>query len=706
MTRPLNVLPFAGIHPDTLGHYLSGLGLLAAVGQKWPDVRGCWRDRRFVLLHESLTEEQVRQHLLTTWDPTPYERWWDKAQSADTKAKGSAAVRQLRNDRPVREVRVLEAHLVGAGRNQFNPIFGDGGVMGQRKFAAAHAACLDAARPKIKAPKSKPPKATGPTKPKPPTPAQLRDQLKREGWLSAALAGADDVELPRVPSAGAWFVFANKTFNTGQTWSREGQLSPWSYLLAVEGAFLLVGDVNRRLGSKARPYAVFPFVCDPAQPAAAGEVGMLRGEFWAPLWGGPATLAEVRHLLRRGQARVGTKSAHAPAEFAVAALGAGADAGVAEFVRFELRHTTTTDYCREAIPREHVAVGREPAAARLLTEIVGWLAALRRHDDNRERQFRGYCGPVEAAVIRVSEAAGSPTEPERWRELLLELARQQARIDRNAGVRESLPPVPRLGAGWFERAWPKGSCGDEIAVARAFASVGADTTYPLLLNVFGVELQGRYVKFAGKARPPGAVWNDGEPTRVLTQVLQRRLVDGPQLSRLPDGRPDYRFLTGTCPAPWSAVARLLAGDLDFGLVADWTPALSLIDWRSESTPTGPRGDTPTGAALLLNLLRPVFHYDPKRVLRWLPSDADWPPRPAFARRILNLIQAGNFDEACRAAKSHYQAAGRRVVDVPVDLSGDADLPTRLAAALLIPAADRDIQEGLARWLFPEKFTTA
>ncbi len=134
---------------------------------------------------------------------------------------------------------------------------------------------------------------------------------------------------------------------------------------------------------------------------------------------------------------------------------------------------------------------------------MNWVGALRRHDDNREKQFRGLCGPVEAAVIRVSEAVGSPIEPERWRQLLLELARQQARIDRNKTFRESLPPLPRLRAEWFDRAWPVGSFGDEIAVARSVASVGADTAYPSLVNVFGVELAGRQIKFAGKARPPG-----------------------------------------------------------------------------------------------------------------------------------------------------------------------------------------------------------
>ena len=102
-------------------------------------------------------------------------------------------------------------------------------------------------------------------------------------------------------------------------------------------------------------------------------------------------------------------------------------------------------------------------------------------------EIRGFRGPVETAIVRVSEAAGSPTEPERWRELLLELARQQTRIDRNKTFRESFPPVPRLGSGWFERAWPEGSCPDEVAVARAVASVGAGTPSPVVANVFGID---------------------------------------------------------------------------------------------------------------------------------------------------------------------------------------------------------------------------
>lgn len=692
MTSQLRVLHFDGIHPDSLGHYLCGLGLLAAVGQRWPDARGCWRDRRFVLLHGSLSEQAVKDHLLDAWRPTRYDRWWGDAQKADTKAKSSSAVWRERNCRPVEEVQVLEAHLVGLGRNQFNPVFGAGGTLGQRDFADVWATCFKKARPAARPPKSE----TAPRKRAAP-PKRSQARLNSEAWLDAALAGNDAVELPTVSAAGTWFVFANKSFNTGQDWYREGRLSPWSFLLAAEGALLLVGDVNRRLGIRARPYAVFPFVCDPAQPTTAGEVGMSRGEFWAPLWDCPATLAEVRQLLKRGQARIGKRTAQAPSEFAIAALAAGTDAGVSEFVRFDLRQTTSAKVY-EAVPRGHVAVSRpgrddsRRAAALLLSSLVPWLNRLpyEPRDAKQRGRFRGLRGPVEAAIIRVSE---EPEDAERWRDLLLLLARQQSRIDRTKALREDLPPLPLLDADWFRRAWPEHlPCPDEVVLARSFASVGAGTAYPLLLNLFGVDLDRRGKQAFGKGdRPQRAVWNDGEPTRLLGQMLQRRLIDTESGNPLPVG--------GTCPAPLPLVARLLGGEgLDLELLADWILALGLIDWTDYDA--GPRieGGRHTGDMLLFGLFRPIFHECPRRVAEWLPEDA----RPALARRVLNLIQFGQWGEAVQAAGAYYRAAGRRVVDLPPDRPTNDLLPARLAAALLAPLNDQDIRRGLSRWIVPEK----
>jgi CRISPR-associated protein Csx17 len=716
MMTQLRILRFNGFHPDTLGHYFAALGCLAAVNQKWPGVRGCWRNRRFLLLHESLTKQHVTEHLINTWKPTPYERWWEAAQKADTKSKSSSEVWLLRNSRSIDEVRVLDCHLVGLNRNQFNPVFGTGGALGQRDFADVWRGCLNKARPKSKEEKAAP---NGPAKPKKLAGKKSKARQSSEAWLDATLTGDDKVELPTVTAAGTWFAFANKSFNTGQDWFREGRLSPWTYLLAVEGAFLMAGDANRRLGIRAQPYAVFPFVSDPAQPTTTGELGMSRGEFWAPLWDCPATVTEVRELLRRGQARLGNRSAHAPHEFAIAALAAGADAGVSEFIRFELRHTTTTQYCYEAIPRETVRVGprgpvsrqTEPDPGSLLKDVSRWLNQL--PVDTKGKPFRGLRGPVESAIIRIGE---NPDDSERWQQLLLLLSLQQARIDRNKPLRETLAPLPWLNEGWFARAWPERLCTDEVELARAIASVGAGTGYPIVSNIFSVEFdRQRKPSFVKGDRSPRAVWNDGEPLRTFGQILHRRLLDTEPGHRFPVG--------GTCPAPLATIAQLLdGGEMDLRQVAIWVVALSLIDWK-ETKLTVPRiSISCTGELALLGLFRPVFHEDPGRLLDERPNDPKpalarrtlntrllpqaaarlLDPKPALARRILNMIQSGDLEEAIGSAKRFYQAAGRSVLEVPKGGPHHGDFPARLSAALLVPQTDYDVRRGLHRWLIPEK----
>ena len=372
--------------------------------------------------------------------------------------------------------------------------------------------------------------------------------------------------MPDLSSGGTWFVFANKTFNSGQSWYREGQLSPWSFLLSMEGAFLLVGGVNRRLGSRSRPYAVFPFVSEPSQPETDGEIGLARAEFWAPLWKNPATLGEVETLLQRGLARLGGRAAQAPHEFAVAALAAGVDAGVTEFARYELRQTTSSQVF-EAIPREHIKAEPEPetasrsenggraVASKLLLALIesGWLDRLpyEPRDSKQKGKFVGLRGPVEAAIVRIGER---PDDATRWQALLLKLANAQARIDRNKAHRERCAALRPLDPAWFDLAWPKSDgIPAEIEMARAIASIGwpcdAKTgDLPLLANVFGVEVtpRGRYVSVRfPKARTAHAVWGNGTPLQLLLDVAHRRLIDADK----PTSRPlaaSVFLLSGRC----------------------------------------------------------------------------------------------------------------------------------------------------------------
>ena len=226
---------------------MAALGLLSAVSQRWVGLRACWRGGRFVVLSDDLNVDlnAITGFLLNGWQPTRYERWWGDIQKSDTKNKSSAGVWRERSQRSGSEARLLDAHIVGTGRNRFNPVLGTGGNVGKRDLAKAF---RDAAK--------------------------LLTKPESERWLAAALTGTLDASLPDLSNGGTWFVYANKTFNSGQSWYREGQLSPWSQLLATEGALLLVGGVNRRLGTRARPYAVFPFVSEPSQPETDGEVGV------------------------------------------------------------------------------------------------------------------------------------------------------------------------------------------------------------------------------------------------------------------------------------------------------------------------------------------------------------------------------------------------------------------------------------------------
>lgn len=153
------------------------------------------------------------------------------------------------------------------------------------------------------------------------------------------------------------------------------------------------------------------------------------------------------------------------------------------------------------------------------------------------------------------------------------------------------------------------------------------------------------------------------------------------------------------PAPVGLVSRFLTGEgLDPELLGDWILALGLIDWRdghSEPHDDGVRHD---GDLLLFGLFRPIFHECPRRIADWLPEDA----RPALARRVLNLIQFGQWEESFQAARAYYRAAGRHIVNLSPGRPSDDNFPARLAAALLAPLNDHDIRRGLGRWIVPEK----
>jgi CRISPR-associated protein Csx17 len=667
MNKQLAVLTLAGIRPDSLGSYLVGLGLLSALAAKWPEVRACWRNGCFALLEESLTREQVESYLLEEWRSTTYARWWGEKQKADTKAKADKNLWKARSAESVVNARLLDAHIVGVGRNQFNPVLGTGGNIGKRDLAKVYenAKALVASS----------------------------EQTAIVGWLRATLYADFDTPLPDLTSAGTWFVYANKTFNSGQGWYREGQISPWSFLLALEGAVLLVGGAAKRLSANARSYAVFPFITDTPAPLSENEVGLFKAEFWAPLWKQPTSLPELRALLERGLARVGQRTAKAPYEFAVAARSAGVDAGVEEFVRFVLRNTTSSQVY-EAVPGERIKVGTADSAdSKLIQQIISWLDPLpyEPRDSKQKGKFKGLRGPLEQAIIRIAERAD---DAERWQHLLLLLAETQGRIDRNKSLRDRCRALGWLAEGWFTAAWP--SPPPEIQLARAVASMGAGGEMPLAINVFGIELdKSRAPNFSGDKRPQRAIWHHGDLLRLLADVLERRLVDTDAAQPLP--------LDAPALCPLAAVEAFLADNLDLELAGRWIPPLSLIKWtqppKAVAATSATQAPATDSAMLLHSLFRPLFYPHKLEVGGKELFPDHLRPSAALARRLLNLIRQGELGEAVQLTRNRYLAAGRAIVLPPVDLSAAHE---RIAAALIIPIRRSDVVSGLARWLQPSK----
>jgi CRISPR-associated protein Csx17 len=663
MPSELRAISFAGIRPDSLGNYLVGLGLLSVLARHWPSIRGSWHNGCFAIMENAVEQSQIEECLLC-WTPDPYEHWWTPHQKADAKAKSDQNIWRARSLETIAKVRLLDSHIVGVERNQFNRVLGRGGNIGRRNLAKAF---TDA-----KALVSK------------------SDKTKTTGWLHATLYSEFDCPLPELNSAGTWFVYANKTFNSGQSWYREGQISPWSFLLALEGALLLVGGVARRLSANARRYAVFPFISDGASPISESEVGLAKAEFWAPLWQHPATLAEVRTLLERGLARVGQRAAKVPHEFAIAARAAGVDAGVSDFVRFILRQTTSSRVY-EAIPGERIKVSSSHSIEAQLIEPLmhGWLDRLpfEPRDSKQKGQFKGLRGPAEDAIIRIAER---PNDAERWQRLLLVLADVQERIDHNKELRKRCRALPWLDPAWFRKAWPASS--SEIQVACAIASIGAGTDVPILCNIYGVELNKGTPTFLGEQRPQRVVWHNGDVVRLLVDILERRLVDTDATAALP--------LTAHSFCRSDQVSAFLDGALDVDEIKRWIPPLALIDWSKWQPSLHPVQQSEPyarydGSYLLHALFRPLFYPDMLQIDGNELFPAHLRPRPVIVRRLLNLIRQGEGEEAIQLARSRYLAAGYATVFPPCHLRADYE---RLAASLLIPMRRSAIVTGLSRWL--------
>jgi CRISPR-associated protein Csx17 len=683
--------------------------LLRLLARNWPSVRIAWREDTLQIVAGPASIEAVLDELMSvagkrSW--TPYGRRWTEAQKKSTKAKSGAALAlwQAFADEDVLEL--LVAHVVPTARLNFNPLLGTGGNAGKRDFSAGWEKAITSLASPVES------KGAGKNRRK--TPLGRRsttpeDADQRPVELKALLLGTPTTWTLEKLNAASWFSDANKLYNSGQEPFREGRISPWAMALACEGLTFLAGGTSRRLGTRTRAVGAFPFVTRAAAPSVSGEAGRDLAEVWAPLWERPMTVPETRTLFARGRAEVAGRGALTPSAFATAITRRGVDAGIREFRRFILAHTTSKNTFEPRLegtfPLSPVPPAPKAPSAivvpRALECLLGLIDRLPKDQKIGQRwRFVGLRGPIEEAMLHL---AASPDDPEVARGVLDAAVVALDRVDRNRRFREALVSWKPLPLQWLPSLFGSEQPVIEARLAMALAS-GFPVKRPLTLYRFGVVWE--YGGFQHPARAPTRwIWGPAPLPSVLSAVLHRRMLDWESAR---DDEEPVRFVV---PIPGADVSRWLEGTTDEVLLARWISRLAMFDWRF--VPTAVSGLMPptTGfpqanaALCLIGLFQPLFDSRPLRASSALSQRDLLDPKsgartPGATRRLASLLRIGQIDAAVRLARSRYAMASARLAQTSAPWR--VTNPERILASVLFPISDVDRTPLIERWLRPRR----
>ena len=575
--KGLAVVAFNGLNADSLGAYLASLGLFSLATRQWPYVRAVWRNARFCLVGGPDAPEPIIAFVSgvgerNAW--TRYHRPWNKAKEADVKKKASAKTARWRAlEAEERSLPAFGAHLALDGRVRMNPLLGTGGNAGRRDFAKGW---KDAVRV-IETPEEPPRKWS---------------RVALDGDLEAFLSGGACTCLGSF-QAGSWFGAANKIYNHGNPSAppdssrgkkqpyREGEISPWAMALACEGLPYFAGGPSRQLGSRRQPNGAFPFVTTAMPPKAEGEAGGVKAEIWAPIWDRPMAEPELRSLFLRGRSELGGKGATSSAAFAAGVVSRGVDAGVAEFRRFLLLHTTSaqTFESRLATVVPVPKANPDSAATRALRTIVGLRDALPEDRKVGKRwRFSGLRGPLEQALVDFAAAEPGEGSTEQAWALVDQVIKALVTVDRNRRFRSHRVRFRSLPGEWAAALFHEDPPDRESRLALAVSSLTETPLCPPLIAYrIGVRRATARSPWEFSESSPGRrVWSDGGPTENLCAMADRRVLEAlGHTSSQPPFRAAARVDLGDVHAS-------LVGEVDQERLALWLDRLSVFDWSGSA----------------------------------------------------------------------------------------------------------------------------
>ena len=681
-------IPIPGLTLDTLGLYLAALGLLRVLSRKWPSVRGCWRDGTFHVITAEVTIDAINKYLLSLqradWSPFHLSNDLQEA-IKQTKEKfkpklfppinGIPATPLLLHRTRISENKLLnfDTHVVASHPPVKNPLLSNPG--GQRDLHKKWQEVLTSI-------------GTSPT---------------RKNDLRICLTGTRQGKITLDKwNAANWFPYANKIYNyvdsSRKKTPHNGGTTSWSVAFAVEGIAFVSGSANKRLGSRTRGEAAFPFMTQPAAPLAERDCGRTVAEFWAPVWFNPRTVAETAALFQSARAEIGTTAAKSAGDFAAAVISKGIDFGIDEFRRFVLSHSTSKMTHEFALASIMSIGSRDPTAnPEAMRRIV---AARNKLPRDEKKKYAGLQGSIDQSLISLAEAVGDDSEDlqiERSWQLIDKVFASLAKVDRNKTFREKEVRFELFPLDWLswllERTAHQHT--EEIRLALSIASLLSEyqDTDKLPQRFLAYRLgsigKGRDWQIP-KNLPLRRVWSPKPLTENLIALGKRRLFES-----LPDQPPPFQSEVN---ARLVDALQFLSQGTDDDVIDIWLSRFSLFDWsdNKKSKVRLPKwvgkseAPEPNNAdALLYGFFRPLFDQS-------APSTKAYRLKP-----IVFALDRGDVTAAWESAAAVYRAERIALVDFQKGTFSHRH-SNRLLASLFFPLNNRGLKRLFDQWRLPNK----
>ena len=709
--QKLSAVPLPGLTLDTLGLYLAALGLLRILSRKWPSIRGCWRNGIFHIIAAEMTIEAINEYLLSLQDadwPEFEESWKNQASQTERNRKSKSAsstdrsptipLLLYRTELPEDKLINFDTHLVASRSSVKNPLLKNPG--GQRDPHKNW-------RKEVL--------------------ADIGNSSTRENSLQECLTGTGqgEITIGKWNSAN-WFPYANKIYNyadpsrKGSNVHKDGGTTSWSVALAVKGLEFFSGALNRRLSSRAKGMAAFPFVTQSAAPLAEEDCGRTVAEFWAPVWFNPRTVAEASALFQNARAEVGTTAAQSAGAFAAAIISKGINFGIGEFKRFVLSHSTA-EKTHEFVLTATLPIGSQtrsptPEAMRRMVSTRNNLP--RDEKQGKSWRFRGLQGRIDRAIIALAETAGEEREDlqvERSWKLIDEVFASLAKVDRNKALREKGVRFKLLPLDWLawllERTTHQRP---EIRLALAIASLRPETQTNKSQNAdkapqrflayrLGSVENGRYWQIP-KNLPLRRVWSPKSLTDNMITLGKRRLLESS-----PEQAPPFQSEVN---ASVTDALQFLSQGTDDEALGKWIDRFSLFNWSDnkeskdllrKSMGKPDLAERNNADAMLYGFFRPLFDSYALDKLQKMDLEVSGSHEiKANAGRLVPIVSAldrGDVTAAWEMASAAYRSERIALADFQPGIFSHKD-PKRLLASILFPVNIRGLTKLFKRWQSP------